>query len=160
MPDVLIDHESTTDIVVEQSDPSETLVTEALQGPPGPQGIPGPAGGATTITVGSSALSGHTAVALDAAGQLIYADCTIGAQLGSVLGVLANAYAAGAQAVVQTDFDLNHVGWTFTPGPVYVGSAGALVQTLPLGAVFAQVVGYALSATRLRVSQQPPILIS
>lgn len=91
MPDVLIDHESAADLIVEQAETLETIVTEALQGPPGIQGIPGPAGGATTIIVGPSPLSGHTAVAVNSAGLLVYADCTDAAQLGLTLGVQALA---------------------------------------------------------------------
>lgn len=120
-------------------------------------GKPGPAGGATVVTVGATPLSGHTAVAMDADGLLIYADCTNPAHIGAVLGVVANAYGAGDPAVVQTSFDLHHAGWTFTPGPVLAGAGGALVQTLPAGAVFAQVIGYALSATRIHIDVQPPI---
>ena len=167
-PDILIDHEGELDIVVErvvdviveQTEPPETIFTEGLQGPPGIQGPPGPAGGATTITVGAAPLSGHTAVALDASGQLIYADCTDATQIGLVLGVLAGAYAVGDQAVVQTDFDLVHAGWTFVTGPVYVGAGGALVQAPPPGAVFVQVIGYATAPTRLRISLQPPIFLT
>lgn len=52
MPDVLIDHDTETDVLVErevdvvleQSEPEEIIITEAVQGPPGIQGIPGPAG--------------------------------------------------------------------------------------------------------------------
>lgn len=135
------------------------IVEVAEQGPRGPQGIPGPAGGATTVTVGAAPISGHTAVALDSGGLLIYADCTNPAHLGAVLGVVANAYGAGDSAVVQTSFDISHAGWAFTPGPVFAGAGGAIVQTLPPGAVFAQVLGYALSATRIHIDVQPPIAI-
>ena len=121
-------------------------------------GAPGPAGGATLITVGASPISGHTAVAMDADGLLIYADCTNPAHIGAVLGVVANAYGAGDLAVVQTDFELVHAGWSFAPGPVLAGLSGALVQTLPPGALFAQVVGFALAPTRIRIDVQPPIV--
>lgn len=138
----------------------EVLIVEtAQQGPPGAQGPQGPSGGETPVTVGAGAISGHTAVALDAAGLLIYADCTNPAHLGLVLGVVANAYMAGAAATVQTDYELTHGGWTFSTGPVFVGESGALVQTLPVGAVFAQVIGFALAPTRVRVKVQPPILL-
>lgn len=48
MPDVLIDHDTETDVLVErevdvvleQSEPEEIIVTEAVQGPPGPPGDP------------------------------------------------------------------------------------------------------------------------
>ena len=168
MPDVLVDHDTETDVLVErevdvvleQSEPEEIIVTEAVQGPPGPQGIPGPAGGATLVTVGATPISGHTAVALDSGGLLVYADCTNPAHIGAVQGVVGNAYSPGDQAVVQTDFGLVHAGWSFSPGPVFVGASGALVQVLPVGAVFAQVIGYALAPTRIRVGVQPPIVLT
>lgn len=134
-----------------------SVVAVAEQGPRGPQGVPGPAGGATTVTVGATPLSGHSAVAADAAGLLIKADCTNPAHRGAVLGLLANAYSPGDQAVVQTAFTLEHAGWTWTPGPVFVGTAGQLTQTLPVGAVFSQVVAHALSPTLVLVDVQPPI---
>lgn len=137
-----------------------SVVAVAEQGPRGPQGVPGPAGGATTVTVGATPLSGHSAVAADAAGLLIKADCTNPAHRGAVLGLLANAYSPGDQAVVQTAFTLEHAGWTWAPGPVFVGAAGQLTQTLPVGAVFSQVVAHALSPTLVLVDVQPPITVS
>ena len=168
MPDVLVDHDTETDVLVERevdvvlekSEPEEIIVTEAVQGPPGPQGIPGPAGGTTLVTVGATPLSGHTAVALDSGGLLVYADCTNPAHIGAVQGVIANAYSPGDLAVVQTDFGLVHAGWSFSPGPVFVGASGALVQTLPTGAVFSQVIGYALTPTFVRIDVQPPIVLT
>ncbi len=132
----------------------------AYVGPPGPPGPIGPAGGATTVMVGAAPISGHTAVALDSGGLLVYADCTNPAHIGAVQGVVGNAYSPGDLAVVQTDFELVHAGWSFAPGPVFVGASGALVQTLPPGAIFAQVVGYALAPTRIRVDVQPPIVLT
>ena len=154
---LIIDDES--EIIIEVDTDVEVLEA-AAQGPRGPQGIPGPAGGATTVTVGATPISGHTAVALDSGGLLTYADCTNPAHIGAVQGVIANAYGAGDLAVVQTDFDLVHAGWTFATGPVFVGASGALVQVLPVGAVFAQVIGYALAPTRIRVDVQPPIVLT
>lgn len=136
------------------------VVSVAEQGPPGPPGPQGAPGGAALVTVGPYPLSGHTAVALDADGLLIYADCTNAAHLGAVLGLLGAAYSPDDIAIVRTDFDLTHVGWAFSPGPVFVGTAGALVQTLAPGSLFAQVVGYALSPTRIRIDVQPPIALT
>lgn len=166
MSDALIVEE--IQILAEQTDDS-VLVSEsevievvavAEQGPRGIQGIQGPAGGTTTVTVGATPLSGHSAVAVDAAGLLIQADCTNPAHRGAVLGLLANAYSPGDQAVVQTAFTLEHSGWTWSPGPVFVGTAGQLTQTLPVGAVFSQVVAHALSPTLVLVDVQPPITIA
>ena len=168
MPDVLIDHDTETDVLVERevdvvlekSEPEEIIITEAEQGPPGPIGPIGPAGGATLVTVGATPISGHAAVALDSSGLLVYADCTNPAHIGAVQGVVASAYSPGDLAVVQTDFELVHAGWSFSPGPVFVGASGALVQVLPVGAVFAQVIGYALAPTRIRVDVQSPIALT
>lgn len=146
-------------VLVDEVEVIEILAV-AEQGPRGAQGIPGPAGGATTVTVGASPLSGHSAVAVDSAGLLIKADCTDPAHQGAVLGLLANAYSPGDQAVVQTAFTLEHLGWAWTPGPVFVGASGQLTQSLPGGAVFSQVVAHALSATLVLVDVQPPITIA
>lgn len=137
-----------------------SIVAVAEQGPRGIQGIQGPAGTTTTVTVGATPLSGHSAVAADAAGLLIKADCTNPAHRGAVLGLLANAYSPGDQAVVQTAFTLEHAGWTWAPGPVFVGTAGQLTQTPPVGAVFSQVVAHALSPTLVLVDVQPPITVA
>lgn len=147
-------------VLVTPPQPFSTVVMRGVPGPRGPQGVPGPAGSATTVTVGATPLSGHTAVAMGADGLLIYADCTNPAHIGAVQGVIANAYGAGDPAVVQTDFDMVHAGWAFATGPVFVGATGALVQALPMGAVFAQVVGYALAPTRIRIDVQPPIVLT
>jgi len=154
---LIIDDES--EIIIEVDTDVEVLEA-AAQGPRGPQGIPGPAGGATTVTVGAAPISGHTAVALDSGGLLVYADCTNPAHIGAVQGVVGNAYSTGDLAVVQTDFELVHGGWSFSPGAVFVGVSGALVQVPPPGAVFAQVIGYALAPTRIRVDVQPPIVLT
>ena len=146
---------STTVVTAEK--PHHVVVTRGIPGPPGPIG---PEGGAALVTVGATPISGHTAVALDSGGLLVYADCTNAAHIGAVQGVVASAYSAGAQAVVQTGFELVHAGWSFSPGPVFVGASGALVQVLPVGAVFAQVIGYALAPTRIRVDVQPPIVLT
>ena len=154
---LIIDDES--EIIIEVDTDVEVLEV-AAQGPRGPQGIPGPAGGATTVMVGATPISGHTAVALDSGGLLVYADCTNPAHIGAVQGVVGNAYSPGDLAVVQTDFELVHAGWSFATGPVFVGASGALVQAPPPGAVFAQVVGFALAPTRVRIDVQPPIVLT
>ena len=147
-------------VVVTPPQPRTAVVMRGVPGPRGPQGIPGPAGGATLVPVGPEPISGHSAVAVSADGELIYADCTDASHLGAVLGVVANAYAAGDDAVVQTSYPLGHSGWSWAPGPVYVGEGGQLTQTLPPGAVFVQVIGHALAPTVVLIDLQPPILIS
>lgn len=157
---VVVTRERGETVVVRQPAPAAVFVTRGIPGPRGQQGVPGPAGGATLIPVGAMPLSGHSAVALGADGALQPADCTLAAHLGAVLGVVANAYAAGADAVVSNNIPLEHAGWAWASGPVFVGAAGGLTQALPAGAKFSQVVGYAVSATRVLIDVQPPITIA
>ena len=140
--------------------PPDRLPADVAQVIAGPSGPPGPAGGAMPVPVGPTPISGHSAVAVNANGVLIPADCTLPTHLGAVLGVVAHAYAPGDAAEVQTPFLLEHSGWAWVPGPVYVGMGGQLAQALPPSALFCQVVGHALSATRVLIDLQPPITIA
>lgn len=155
---VIVKTRDTTVVAVERARTS--VITRGVPGPRGLRGEPGPAGGARLVTVGAAPLSGHSAVAQDAGGLLVYADCTRPIPQGAALGLLSAAYAADDEAVVQTDYDLEHSGWSWAPGPVFLGAGGALTQSPTAGAVFLQVIGWAVSAARIRVDIQPPILIS
>lgn len=143
--------------VIREEVPVLQVLSVAQQGPRGIQGPPGPAGGASTVTVGASPISGHSAVAIDSSGLLVPADVSLAAHRGAILGVVANAYSPGDDAVVQTGYLLEHSGWSWALGPVLVGSAGALTQAPAASALFVQVIGYAVSPTRMVVDVQPPI---
>lgn len=145
------------DSVLQEVMESIEIVDVAEQGPRGAQGNPGPPGGTTPVQVGAFPLSGHSAVALDANGLLIPADCSNLVHLGAVAGVIEAAYTPGDMAVVRTSLPLEHAGWTWTPGPIFVGIGGSLTQTVPPGAEFIQVIGRAVSATRVLIDVQPPI---
>lgn len=166
MTDVLVVHEieilaeeAQDSVLVEHVEETEIMAT-AEQGPPGRQGQPGPPGGATTVKVGPLPISGHSVVACDSAGELVAADATNPAHRGAVLGVVADAYSPGDDAVVQTGFVLEHSGWAWAPGPVLVGLSGQLAQAPPAGALFSQVIGQALSATRVLIDINPPITLA
>jgi hypothetical protein len=134
------------------------LIEVADQGPPGP---PGPAGSGLVLTVGTTPLSGHTLVVVDANGLLAAADATDPEHVGRLTGMVENAYSAGAPAAVVAGGIVNHAGWTFTPQALlYAGVNGQLTQTLPPGASWAQTVGYALTATRVLLALQPPIALT
>lgn len=155
----ILAEEAQDSVLVEQVEEIEILAV-AEQGPPGRQGPPGPAGGATTVKVGPLPISGHSVVACDSAGELVAADATNPAHRGAVLGVVADAYSPGDDAVVQTGYVLEHAGWTWAPGPVLVGLSGQLAQAPPAGALFAQVIGQALSSTRVLIDINPPITLA
>lgn len=155
----ILAEEAQDSVLVEQVRETE-IVELGQQGPPGRQGPPGPAGDAITVKVGPLPISGHSVVACNAQGELIAADATNPAHRGAVLGVVADAYSPGDDAVVQTGFVLEHSGWAWAPGPVLVGLAGQLAQALPPGALFSQVIGQALSATRVLIDINPPITLA
>lgn len=157
---VVVTREGGKTHVVQQPAPRQVVVTRGVEGPRGKQGPPGPAGGATTVKVGPSPISGHSVVACNAQGELIAADATNPAHRGAVLGVVAGAYSPGDDAVVQTGYVLEHAGWTWAPGPVLVGLAGQLAQALPPGALFSQVIGEALSTTHVLIDINPPITLA
>ncbi|SOE37544.1 hypothetical protein [Delftia acidovorans] len=157
---VVVTRQGGQTVVVQKAEPRAVVVTRGVEGPRGKQGPPGPAGGATTVKVGPSPISGHSVVACNTQGELISADATNPAHRGAVLGVVADAYSPGDDAVVQTGYVLEHAGWTWTPGPVLVGLAGQLAQAPPAGALFAQVIGQALSSTRVLIDINPPITLA
>ena len=127
---------------------------QVIVGPQGPPGPPGPEGNAQLVPV-AQPISGHSVVAVDASGQLVPADCTNAAHRGAVLGVVDRAYSLGESADVKTGFPLSHAGWAWAPGPVFLGLAGQLTQSLPPGALFSQVIGQAVSPTRVLIDVQP-----
>ena len=155
----ILAEEAQDSVLVEQVQETE-IVELGQQGPPGRQGPPGPAGDAISVKVGPLPISGHSVVACNSMGELIAADATNPAHRGAVLGVVADAYSPGDDAVVQTGFVLEHSGWAWAPGPVLVGLAGQLAQALPPGALFSQVIGEALSATRVLIDINPPITLA
>lgn len=151
-------HQAEYAAVLDQVQVTATTVGE--QGPAGRRGPPGPAGDAVTVRVGPLPLSGHSVVACNSEGELVPADSTDLSHHGAVLGVVADAHSPGEDAVVQTGFVLEHAGWSWAEGAVLVGIGGQPVQALPVGALFLQVIGRALSPTRILIDVQPPITIA
>lgn len=112
------------------------------------------------MPVGNTPISGHSAVVVAGDGTLVPADCSVLAHRGAVLGVIESAAAPGDVVRVSTGYSIEHPGWAWTPGtPIFVGLAGSLRQTVPVQARFAQVIGQALSPTRILIDVQPPVAI-
>lgn len=133
-------------------------VGQGLSGPPGPAGPPG---GSGTSFVTAEAVGGHLVLALNAAGLAFRASADVSSHALRVAGLSLSAAAAGDAVTVQSAGYVEHSGWTFTAdAPVYLGLNGALVQAVPAGAAFVQVIGKALSSTRLLVALQPPIVLT
>lgn len=164
MPDVLIDHETAldvlvereVDVVVEQPEPAETIVTEGLQGPPGPIGPIGPAGGAAFVRQSSGALSALLIVWEDDAGVVRPLDSSDEAHIDLICGLTLTAAAGPGDVTVQRSGPVDDAAWSWAPGRVYLGANGALTQAPPADG-FDVLIGVAVSATRLFLNLQDPI---
>lgn len=131
------------------------------QGIAGPPGNPGTPGGAIVAGTAGAAVSGHMALAYDAAGALVYASADVAEHALAVAGVSTNAAALGDQVTVQRSDVIEHAGWSWTPdAPVYLGLAGALVQTPAPTGLFLQVLGVALTSQRVLLSIQPALFLA
>lgn len=163
MADVLV--EEVTTILAQEADSSVLreeveviqVVADAEQGPPGPRGEVGPAGGATVSRVAGSTLSALVAVWEDAAGRVHALDQNDEDHVFTLLGITLTAADAGQLIDVQRSGALTDSAWAWTPGQrVYLGLAGALTATPP-AAGFDVLIGTALSPTRLLLNLQDPI---
>ncbi len=134
-----------------------SILEVGAQGPMGPQGPQGLSGSAVSAYIAAVALSGHTAVVLNAAGQALPADSTDSTHY-VVAGITTGAATSGASVEVINAGVLEHLGWAFTAGlPVFLGLAGTVTQTLPPSAVFSKALGIAVSPTRISIDFQPAI---
>lgn len=139
--------------------PPQDVILAELQ--PILRGPKGDAGSSLQSYTAAVALSGHVAVTLDATGQAIPADCRTAAHAQAVLGVTTGAASIGADATVMSDGYLTSPGWGLAPGlPVYLGESGALVQAVPVSALFIKPIGRALSSAAVLVELQPAIFVT
>lgn len=128
-------------------------------GPAGPQGPQGLSGTSVAAYPAAVSVGGHLAITLDSLGKITPADASIAAHR-LVAGVTTGAAVADASVEVVSTGIVEHLGWAFTPGlPVFLGLAGAIVQTVPPTAVFSKVLGVAVTPTRISLDFQPAIFI-
>lgn len=132
------------------SDPTIiTIVTE------GPQGAPG---GMNITCTTEIALSGHRFIVLDD-DMAVYADNTILDHAHRVVGMTTGASNEGSVSV-QTSGEHDEPTWAWTLGvPVFLGINGMLTQTPPSSG-FSLVVGFPITATKLYIKIQQPLILA
>jgi hypothetical protein len=136
-------------------------ITVEMGAAQGLAGVPGSPGGAGAVYTAAEPVSGHTVLAVDASGQVFPASADTLSHALRIAGVSLNAAALGDDATIVAAGLVQHDGWAWTPDePVYLGLGGALVQSLPVEALFSRVIGTAAGATRLLVGLQPPIVLA
>ena len=128
-----------------------------LRGPPGPPGPPSPFSGVTMIA--STSISIHTAVMPDGTGGVVYADQQDVLTVGRLMGIASSSASVGEDVIVIVTGEVDEPTWTWSPGEVYLSTDGTLTQTPPTTG-YLQVIGVALTPTRLTVGIQLPILLN
>ncbi|MFA5386809.1 MAG: hypothetical protein WC322_00220 [Candidatus Paceibacterota bacterium] len=137
--------------------PSETrIIAECQQGPEGKPGPVGPAGGAAFIRYTSSALSALRVVWEDVDGAVYPIDPEDDAHIDLISGLTLTATPGAGEVTVQRSGPVDDSAWSWAPGRVWLGAAGALTQTPPLDGTDV-LIGYAVSPTRLFLDIQDPI---
>lgn len=133
------------------------LLTEAQQGPPGPAGIPGPAGGQVLQRKAGMDLSALLVVYEDLFGSVWPADPDAESDVLALLGVTVSAAEGGQPVNVQRMGHIDDEAWQLQPGKrVFLGGQGRLTQEPPQGG-FDVLIGMAISPTRLLLNIQDPI---
>ena len=125
---LIIDDES--EIIIEVDTDVEVLEA-AAQGPRGPQGIPGPAGGAAFIRVAAVTLSALVVVWEDSAGLVRPLDYRDEEHAALLCGLTITSADAGQDVTVQRIGPLDAAGLGLIPGRVWLGVDGRLTQAPP-----------------------------
>ena len=141
--------------LVSLSVPELQTATLGEQGPPGLQGIPGPSGGSAMQRTAGQPLSALRAV-YELDGQVFYLDYRDTDHIDLLLGITLTAAELAAPVNIQRSGALDDSGWSWAPGPVWLGADGALTQTPP-AAGYDVLIGAAVSATRITLNLTDPI---
>lgn len=158
MPDLSLTIQPPAELAVTVVPPQPVSTALSVgQGPAGPQGPQGLPGGQVQL-VAASTINGHRAIAANADGQAIHADALTRAHALAIVGITEQAANVGESLQVRSTGSITHAGWSWTAGPVLLGAAGNLVQSLPVGALFALPIGWGDGDT-LTLNIQPPIYL-
>jgi hypothetical protein len=125
-------------------------------------GLPNVLQGAVVQAVADVALSGNRVVRTTGASSVDYCDAENVLHRDTLLGITTSAASAGASVGVQTRENIDEASWSWVPGlPIFCGAQGVLTQTYnPLNLwAFNRIVGWALSATRMRILLREPTTI-
>ena len=141
------------------------VISAGMQGPPGPPGPsgggPGGGGGDGSLHyVAAMPLGGNRVITLDDTGRAIYADQSVGAHLGRVLGISVGAVTGGEAVTIVRTGEMTEPSWSWALNkPVFLAANGMLTQVPPTTG-FSLVVGFPVAATKLFISLREPLLLS
>lgn len=116
----------------------------------------GTAGSFLSMTAGA-AVSALRVVRANGAGEAVYADHATG--YDGVVGITTTAVSMGALVTIQYGEALSDGSWAWTPGqPIFLGVNGVLTATAPSSGAVVRV-GRAVSATKIIVEIEQPIVL-
>jgi len=148
-------------ITIEPVSYEVTLARIGPQGRRGEPGQPGAAGGETTSATAGENLSGYMAVVYDGSGNVLRASCNNALHANKVVGITLGAALASSTATIKSANIIEESTWTWTVDqPIFLGLNGLITQTVPVGALFTQVLGVAIAPTRIIVNIQPAIFMA
>jgi len=106
-----------------------------------------------TFTLGENSTS-YQIVRVDSSSTLMLADANTIGHLDQVIGFVSESATAGDQVRVINGGNIVNPAWTLIPGAtVYLGATGGITQS-PVGLSFVQMLGVAVTATRVLVNIQ------
>ncbi len=143
-------------VVVTPPQPQTAVVVRGVPGPRGRQGEIGPAGGAAFTRTTPGALSALRVVWEDVDGAVYPIDPEDDAHIDLISGLTLTATPGAGEVTVQRSGPVDDSAWSWAPGRVWLGAAGALTQNPPLDGTDV-LIGYAVSPTRLYLDIQDPI---
>lgn len=114
------------------------------------------------ILVSATPISALRLLTTDSSGQLIYASNSTASHSDRVVGMSTNAVGALGISEFITSGIFEDPSWSFTPeSKLYLGANGVITSTAPVSpaAVFSQQIGYAITATKIKLDIQKSITL-
>jgi len=145
-----IAHSEPFAVVVSDDERGTVIVTAGAQGPMGPQGQIGPAGGSAFTRRAGETISALTAVYEDSLGIVYPLSNTDEINIDLLAGIAITGAHAGADITIQRSGPLDASGLNLQPGRVWLGMDGALTQTPPENG-FDTLLGYATAEQRIYI---------
>lgn len=143
-------------VIVTRPASRDRVVVAGQRGRAGPQGQPGPAGGSAFMRAAGHALSALTVVYETDSGAVLTLDPDDINHIDLLAGITISAAGAGQLVTVQRSGVLDAAGLGLSPGRVWLGAGGRLVQDPPENG-FDVLLGYATAEQRLYIDISEPI---
>jgi len=126
---------------------------------PGGIFVGGNTNGENSVTLEAGQDLGADRVVISVGGLARYADLTTPGDMQNVIGITTHSAVTGADITIQTLGNRINPAWTFSDGPVYLGAAATLTQTVPAG-YYVLPIGMAVDPTQITININHGILRS